>query len=162
MIGNDIIDLELTRTESNWKRRGILQKLFTQAEQSQILSAEYPEICFWKLWSQKEAIYKIINRQTGKRGLIAYQINCAPSNDNFGSGIYTNNIFYTNTQITSEYIHTIAVTDLHHLQNAVVLPNRELVIKKGSIPFCKITDDPISISHHGRFEKIVLFATDPI
>ena len=31
-IGNDIIDLKLAKTQSNWQRKGFLEKQFTQKE----------------------------------------------------------------------------------------------------------------------------------
>ena len=33
MIGNDIVDLALAQKESNWKRKGFLDKIFTLQEQ---------------------------------------------------------------------------------------------------------------------------------
>ena len=33
MIGNDIVDLDLARKESNWKRKGFLDKIFSLQEQ---------------------------------------------------------------------------------------------------------------------------------
>ena len=41
MIGNDIIDLDVAKTESNWKRKGFLDKIFTANEQFQILLEQY-------------------------------------------------------------------------------------------------------------------------
>jgi hypothetical protein len=40
VIGNDIVDLALARKESNWKRPGYLNKIFTTKEQLLISSAE--------------------------------------------------------------------------------------------------------------------------
>ena len=40
MIGNDVVDLKLAATESNWKRKGYLDKLFSVAEQEYIFNAE--------------------------------------------------------------------------------------------------------------------------
>jgi len=57
MIGNDIVDLELALKESNWKRKGFLNKIFTNEEQLLISSAINPEIMVWNLWSRKEAAY---------------------------------------------------------------------------------------------------------
>ena len=37
-IGNDIVDLNLAKTESNWQRKGFLEKQFTQKEQEEILT----------------------------------------------------------------------------------------------------------------------------
>ena len=41
MIGNDIIDLSLAETESNWQRKGFLEKQFTAKEQA-IIDTAYP------------------------------------------------------------------------------------------------------------------------
>ena len=40
MIGNDIVDLALAQKESNWKRKGFLNKIFTEKEQLLILNAK--------------------------------------------------------------------------------------------------------------------------
>ena len=72
MIGNDIVDLALTRKENNWKRNGFLDKIFTVKEQILITNSENPEFTVWNLWSRKEATYKIINRQTKKEYLSLY------------------------------------------------------------------------------------------
>ena len=34
MIGNDIVDLDLARTQSNWQRKGFLDKIFTKKEKN--------------------------------------------------------------------------------------------------------------------------------
>ena len=36
-IGNDIVDLSLAKIQSNWQRKGFLEKQFTQKEQIEIL-----------------------------------------------------------------------------------------------------------------------------
>ena len=33
MIGNDIVDLNLAKTQSNWQRKGFLERQFTKKEQ---------------------------------------------------------------------------------------------------------------------------------
>ena len=55
MIGNDIIDLSVAKLESNWQRRGFLEKQFTEEEQQLILTASNPFVLVWKFWSMKEA-----------------------------------------------------------------------------------------------------------
>ena len=45
MIGNDIVDLVQARFQSNWKRKGFVQKIFTQKEQELIF---HPKIL--KIW----------------------------------------------------------------------------------------------------------------
>ena len=59
MIGNDIIDLSLAKTQSNWQRKGFLEKLFSNDEQQLILEASNSFEMVWRLWSMKEAAYKI-------------------------------------------------------------------------------------------------------
>jgi len=63
LIGNDIIDLNLARQQSNWQRRGFLQKLFNSEEQEFILSAENSEFLVWLFWSMKESVYKAKQRE---------------------------------------------------------------------------------------------------
>ncbi len=63
MIGNDIVDLKIASLQSNWKRKGWLQKIFTQSEQNLIAHAENPDQMVWKLWSMKEAAYKAHQRR---------------------------------------------------------------------------------------------------
>jgi phosphopantetheinyl transferase (holo-ACP synthase) len=74
MIGNDIVDLALARKESNWQRKGFLDKIFTKKEQLQIVTAQNPETMVWNLWSRKEAVYKIYNRETGIRAFIPLEL----------------------------------------------------------------------------------------
>ena len=88
MIGNDIIDLTLAKLESNWQRKGFLEKLFTTFEQSLICNSENPEQMVWHLWSRKEAAYKIYHRETKIRAFIPMQIECfsLPLADDFSVG----------------------------------------------------------------------------
>ena len=76
MIGNDIIDLNLAERDSNWKRKGFMDKIFTKNEQYFILNAENSRTMVWNLWSRKEAAYKIYNRQTGIRGYFPLELAC--------------------------------------------------------------------------------------
>lgn len=59
MIGTDIIDIIETRKMSNWKRPRFLEKLFTLNEQQLIHNSENKFIMVWRLWSMKEATYKL-------------------------------------------------------------------------------------------------------
>ncbi|MFN7674707.1 4'-phosphopantetheinyl transferase superfamily protein, partial [Flavobacterium sp.] len=103
MIGNDIVDLALAQQESNWQRKGFLHKLFTDKEQHLILNSNNPELMVWNLWSRKEACYKIYNRASGQRVFNPIQFECEADRVVFGD-----NIFYTQTEITPDYVYTIA------------------------------------------------------
>ena len=165
MIGNDIVDLALAQKESNWKRKGFLNKIFTEKEQLLILNALNPEVTVWNLWSRKEAAYKIYNRNIGIRGYFPQQIECF--NLELIDGIQLGKVsikeafYYTKTTINAEYINTIAVVNIKDFDKVKLLINSKNIQKNNGIPnyFENINSvsKPVSISHHGRFKQIVVF-----
>ena len=165
MIGNDIIDLALAQKESNWKRKGFLEKLFTSKEQLLISISQNPEITVWNLWSRKEAAYKIYNRQTQIRAFIPKHLECfdIETRDGilYGKVICYDVVYYTETKITSEYIETNAVLNLDDFDTITTLNSPQNTIKINGIPYAFDSENnilkPISKSHHGRFERIISF-----
>lgn len=159
MIGNDVVDLALARKESNWKRRGFLGKLFTKKEQIVIKTAKNPEIMVWNLWSRKEAVYKIYNRQTGIRGYIPIQFECCFENENSGTVLSNGVTYYTQTKITNEVVYTIAVTKAEDFKQVIPVKSTAKIIKKNGIPLLideqTKTIRPVSVSHHGRFRECI-------
>ncbi len=163
MIGNDIVDLTLAKKESNWKRKGFLDKIFTPKEQLMISNAENKEVMVWNLWSRKEAAYKIYNRKTQIRGYFPLQIECFNleiiDGFCFGKVVLKEDLYFTKTEITSQYIHTIAVENIQDFGSIETLNNLENIQKNNGIPnyFSGNNLDlkPVSISHHGRFEQII-------
>lgn len=163
MIGNDIVDLALAQKESNWQRKGFLDKIFTQNEQLLILNAENPAMVVWNLWSRKEAAYKIYNRKTQIRGYFPLRFECFDleiiDGIVFGKVVLKNFVYYTKTVITDQFINTIAVENIQDFDKIKTLENRTNIRKRNGIPhyFKKgnRVPRPTSISHHGRFEQIV-------
>ncbi len=163
MIGNDIVDLALAEKESNWKRKGFLDKIFTQNEQLIISKAENPTIMVWNLWSRKEAAYKIYNRKTQIRGYFPLQLECFDleiiKGFTFGKVIIKDCIYFTKTEITRQFINTIAVEKVNDFEAIKILENRKNIQKKNGIPEYFenniLSKKPVSISHHGRFEQII-------
>ena len=163
MIGNDIIDLSIAQKESDWKRKGFLDKIFTTHEQKLILKAKNQEQTVWDFWSRKEAAYKIFNRDSGIRIYNPLQFQCydleTSKEINFGKVMHNNITYFTKTEITEAYIHTIAVTDFEHFEAIKFLKNRENIQKNRGIPNWidpkTFELKPVSISHHGQFIKIV-------
>lgn len=155
MIGNDVIDLCLASRQSNWKRRGFLDKIFTLQEQKLILSATNPDTIVWLLWSRKEAVYKIWNRQSGKRAFNPLEFQSTEANS---SGIvrFGQEVFFVESQLSSEYIHTVAVTEVDHLPLVTYCPAQELQ-KQAGLPYFQINGHFVdaSLSHHGRFESAI-------
>lgn len=163
MIGNDIIDLALARKESNWKRKGFLEKIFTQKEQLMISNAENSEVMVWNLWSRKEAAYKIYNRETQIRAYIPLQLECFELSyiDGFYFGYVRikKSLYFTKTEITSHYINTIAVVNIQDFDRIETSHNSDNIKKNNGIPSYLKKDNlmmrPMSISHHGKFKRII-------
>ncbi|WP_232726990.1 4'-phosphopantetheinyl transferase superfamily protein [Flavobacterium sp. 1] len=159
MIGNDIIDLDLARKESNWKRKGFLEKIFSLEEQAMIHGDPNPELVVWNLWSRKEAAYKIYNRHTGIRGYFPWLLQCSYDNQNLGKVVIEDFVFYTQTEITHDYIYSVAVSDTDFFDKIKPLETAEDIKKDNGIPY--ILDaftnsiQPVSKTHHGRFQKII-------
>lgn len=157
MIGNDIVDLALARKESDWKRKGFLDKIFNKEEQSLVTNAENPEVMVWNLWSRKEAAYKIYNRETGIREYIALQLVCFYESETTGTVSCNGRVYCTETIVTNDFVYTTA-TSKPDLFSRIKKINSDCKITKiNGIPF--IIDaqsnvlNPVSITHHGRFWK---------
>jgi phosphopantetheinyl transferase (holo-ACP synthase) len=154
MIGNDVIDLALAQKESNWQRKGYLDKLFTKKEQNLIYTAQNPTLMVWILWSRKEAVYKIIRQQNGVRGFYPLRI----ENSDYKNGIlvFEQQLFYTKTTIDKNLIHSIALQN-QAFNRVVELSTTISLYKKNEIPY-SIEENKVfnlSKSHHGRYEKVV-------
>ena len=156
MIGNDIVDLQLARTQSNWQRPRFLQKIFTQKEQNFIQQSVNPELEVWKLWTMKESAYKIFNRETGIRGFFPWKLECSISllKDGKFHGCVSieDKIYFTETIVNQDFVYTIAAT-LDLIATIVEVNPQTEIIKIDGIPFAKNGLKPVSITHHGRFEK---------
>tara|TARA_A200000113_G_scaffold219007_1_gene227236 strand:+ start:312 stop:860 length:549 start_codon:yes stop_codon:yes gene_type:complete len=108
LIGNDIIDLSFARLESNWQRRGFLEKLFTANEQKLILTAKNSFILVWKFWSMKEAAYKIYVQQNETRFFAPKKFDCLLKSGKKGLVYFKDQIFYTSSIVSQKYIFTLA------------------------------------------------------
>lgn len=165
MIGNDVIDLALAKKESNWQRKGFLDKIFTPKEKLLISNSDNPEITVWNLWSRKEAAYKIYNRQTQVRAFMPKQLECfdieTANGIIYGKVACNNNIYFTKTTITLEYIETEAVINTADFDRIKIVDSSDKIIKIDGIPNYFDPEQriwkPISKSHHGRFERIISF-----
>ena len=108
MIGNDIIDLILAQKESNWKRKGFLEKQFTEKEQLLIHIAKDSFKMVWLLWSMKEAAYKIWVQQNKERLFSPKKFECELLKPDQGSVHYKDQLYYTDSLINESFIHTVA------------------------------------------------------
>jgi phosphopantetheinyl transferase (holo-ACP synthase) len=108
LIGNDIIDLSVAKSESDWQRRGFLEKQFTENEQQLILAASNPFVLVWKFWSMKEAAYKVYAQQNEVRFFAPKKFDCLPMSEKEGLVSFKDQIFYTSSIVARDYIFTLA------------------------------------------------------
>ncbi len=108
MIGNDIVDLNLAGIQSNWKRKGFLDKVFTKYEQELISSSEIPFTMVWILWSMKESAYKIYVQQTSKHFFNPKKLQCKLISETEGIVEVNRKEYITKSQINDDFIYTIA------------------------------------------------------
>ena len=163
MIGNDIVDLALAKIQSNWRRKGFLDKIFTESEKKIILKSKNQEVEVWKLWSRKEAVYKIFNRLTQQNIFNPLQIECYHSSkickEKYGIIICKEKTYYTRTIINADYIYSEAVCNTDDFSKIKFILRPKNIIKKNGVPSYIDKIDfiikPISITHHGRFERII-------
>lgn len=108
MIGNDIVDFRQAAKDSNWKRPRFIDKVFTQTEQSIILSSQNQDQMVWLLWSMKEAAYKAHVRDTELPFFNPKRIQCQLGLHNEGVVCIDEKIYNLKSIITTEYVHSIA------------------------------------------------------
>ncbi len=177
MIGNDIVDLQLAYSQSNWRRKGWLQKIFTIEEQGYINNTENPDVQVWKFWSMKEAAYKAHQR----RFLLSPRYNPLSYECSSGGKVSIHNYVYAvNTEFSNTYVHTIAkaydcdysskifenTTNIKQELKWIIarklgIPLTSISIKKDEnrIPILYIENKKenidISITHHGRYSALL-------
>ncbi|WP_339893440.1 4'-phosphopantetheinyl transferase superfamily protein [uncultured Algibacter sp.] len=103
MIGIDIIDIAEAKRTSNWERPRFLEKLFTLNEQQLIHASKNPFIMVWRLWSMKEAAYKLYTQTHPERFYNPKQFQC----EIIGVKLkvkYKDFQCFINTKITTQYI----------------------------------------------------------
>ena len=161
MIGNDVVHLATAKKESNWKRNGLLNKLFTTSEQESIKNATNQDEMVWLLWSIKESTYKAYQRIQYNRGFypIKIEIRCLNKikNQYHSEVLLFGIVFYGISSIDNQIISTVVVQN--RLDFGKLAVQNELAYSKDAngLPSCALTKKPISVSHHGGFKRIVQF-----
>ncbi len=152
MIGNDVVDLNLAKSQSNWRRPNYLQKIFTKDEQHYILASNNPDVTVWILWSRKEAAYKIVNRAERLRKHNPQSYNCCSDGLLLDFVDYADHKYFTKTFVSDGCVHSIAVDDAAYLPKIIELEKHQIV-KKNSLPFYLENNKllPASVTHHGNF-----------
>lgn len=116
MIGVDIVDIEEAKSTSNWQRPRFLDKLFTLKEQQLIHNSKDPFIMVWRLWSMKEAAYKLYVQIHFGRFFSPNQFQCKLNKDAF-EVTYKDFECIVNTKFTTRYI----LSEARLIKNEMVL-----------------------------------------
>lgn len=163
MIGNDIVDLSLAKLQSNWTRKGYLEKIFTQNE-LRFIADNYNDKTIWNLWSRKEAVYKIYNRTFNIRAFIPKKIECLDYSDNqiYGKVKLFDLVYHTKTIKKNDFIYTNAATSKKKLNKIKdlffetyndYLNNNFIYKNQNNLPYIieKDKERAVSITHHGKY-----------
>lgn len=173
MIGNDIIDLQLAKIQSNWQRPGFLEKQFTEKEIRSIHESDNPFQLVWRFWSMKEALYKVIVQEQQNRFFAPKNFECKIISDSEGEVFFEGNSFEVRTESNSNYIYSVVGNSsfrwlsnetnsgfFTEVERKLGHSSTQLQIRKTKlgIPNLFMGDEQLSSSftktHHGRFEAI--------
>ncbi len=179
MIGNDIVDLQLASIQSNWQRRGWLQKIFTQLEQKEIYNSSSPDLQVWKFWSMKEAAYKAHQRCFYHAPTFnPNKIECVSAT----SVCIEKYVYELTTEFTKQYVYSIARStgayyyskifqaeknpreELKKLIRSSITKKDRLYFKKDSNGIPNLYIDgrcskiPFSLTHHGDYSAYVMLS----
>lgn len=141
MIGNDIVDLQVAKKESNWQRRGFLDKLFTLEEQELIAASKDPFQTVWLFWSLKESAYKAYLQWQGNRFFSPKSIKIKLISKNRATVLIHDKLFYAQSEINQDVIHTIALS--------------EKGIKKVSFDFFKLGNTVYEAGHLETYQNLL-------
>lgn len=184
MLGNDIVDLKIAGKESNWRRSGYLEKIFTKFEQNIIKDSLNPDLVVWILWSIKESVYKAHNRISLIYEFAPSKIeieNLKISEKSASAEIsYHKTQYFSKTEYSKHFVHTIAIKDSLNFFGIKILGLKttsrdytNILLKKNLIKNSQkvqktndgipniVTETegneiPISISHHGSYLGIII------
>lgn len=184
MIGNDVVDLQLAKTQSNWQRKGFLEKQFTTEEQTIILNSKNPFLQVWLFWSMKEAAYKCYVQEYQKRFFAPKKFSCKILSNSEGVVEIGSSFYFVRYFISDNYIHSLAsknknlkmVSELFFIskktsrtkivnQQMLSYFSDEVLLQKNEfgVPFLsqKQKKLPLSIStsHHGNYGAFAILNT---
>lgn len=125
----------MARKESNWRRKGFLEKVFLPHERYRIRHAREQDQVVWLLWSLKEAAYKAHQRSYAPgRSLDWHRLSCTLSEENpkkiLGEITVDGNTYYSVSAVSAEGIHTTVQKDPKEPVHASVWAAPSGIVKK--------------------------------
>ena len=119
MVGNDLVDIKTARSSSDWERPRFLETIFTSKEQRLILNSENSFSMVWRLWSMKEAAYKLYTQLYPSRFYTPKKFVCTIKGQK-GLVTFQGLKCYVVTKITSNYIISEARLEEHKMNSTVL------------------------------------------
>lgn len=127
MIGNDIVDLRIVLPENNAANIQYLQKICTDKEIALINAASIPNIMLWRIWTMKEAAYKIASKKADFRLFNPKKFNTEIINDSEGKIHCEWGEYKVWTYINEKWINSIAIeSDKNWFADAMETENKDL------------------------------------
>ena len=161
MTGNDIVAIKIAAAESNWRRKGFLEKIFTRQEQQYIKEAAVPNEMVWRLWTMKESAYKIYTRQFGGRFFAPQKFSCTLLSATAGVVAFNNSCYQTNTVTAKDYIYSTAkskgIINIELINSCFYLP-QTVHTRQQQFIYKKIIDHYTSIT--GKVKKNITIVKD--
>lgn len=108
IIGNDIIDLSYWLPLNKASNPRYIDKICTQEEQAALALAEDANLLLLRLWSMKEAAYKIAVKLGAERAFIPKRLESVIVSAKKGQVKSVWGEFLTLTETTPNFLHTIA------------------------------------------------------
>jgi phosphopantetheinyl transferase (holo-ACP synthase) len=143
VTGNDIVDIQLAAAQSNWKRKGFIEKIFTLQEQQYVKESVNPDLMVWKLWTMKESAYKVYTRQYGGRFFAPQKFSCNLLTLTTGIVMFNHISYQTKTITAKDYINSISrpagFTNNFYINSCFSLPQTQFY-KQQQYIYKKIID----------------------
>jgi len=153
MIGNDIIDIAETKKTSNWQRPRFLDKLFTLQEQQIINNSDNSFLMVWKMWSMKEAAYKLYTQLYPSRFYKPKAFECDIKNSKV---TFKNFECFVKTKMTSEYIMSEASLEDNKMTSKIMSFNYNNTEKQSQILKSQILKT-ISKVYHTQKDNLIFY-----
>jgi len=186
MVGNDIVDIQEAKKNSNWQRTRFLEKLFTTRERHLISNSKDSFLMVWRLWSMKEAAYKLYTQLHPSRFYNPKAFECVIENTS-RSVIYKDFECCVETKVTSNYIISEARINPSRMTSQTILfsgdnsENKSAVLKARLLEMISTANDisitclnfsksefgiptvnyksksiNVSLTHHGNYGAIAI------
>lgn len=163
MIGNDIVDLSLSRFTSATRFGRYANKICSQQEQAQFGVFEAKHISLWRFWSLKEAAFKAEVR-------LGHAVNFSPQNievnllSSKNAQVDGLQASYTGFSIVDPgFVYSeakqlnLAESTIRSIQKRSSELTAHQIFKMGKLPFLMTRSGklkPASISHHGQYYSL--------